>query len=44
MSDPGVPVSDDADLVRRAQAGDLGAFEELVRRHQRGLFSYLYRM
>lgn len=35
---------DDRDLVRKAQAGDLAAFEELVRRHQRGLFSYLYRM
>jgi RNA polymerase sigma-70 factor (ECF subfamily) len=30
--------------VLRAQAGELAAFEELVRRHQRGLFSYLYRM
>jgi RNA polymerase sigma-70 factor (ECF subfamily) len=44
MSDRGVQVSDDADLVRKAQAGDLAAFEDLVRRHQRGLFSYLYRM
>jgi len=34
----------DADLVRRAQAADLAAFEELVRRHERPLFSYLYRM
>jgi RNA polymerase sigma-70 factor, ECF subfamily len=38
------PAIDDHDLVRRAQAGDMAAFEELVRRHQRGLFSYLYRM
>jgi RNA polymerase sigma-70 factor (ECF subfamily) len=30
--------------VLRAQAGELAAFEELVRRHQSGLFSYLYRM
>lgn len=30
--------------MQKAQAGDLNAFEELVRRHQRGLFSYLYRM
>ena len=36
--------TDDQELVRRAQGGDLAAFEELVRRHQRGLFSYLYRM
>jgi len=35
---------DDRDLVLKAQAGDLAAFEELVRRHQHGLFSYLYRM
>jgi RNA polymerase sigma-70 factor (ECF subfamily) len=38
------PVTDDRELVRRAQGGDMAAFEELVRRHQRGLFSYLYRM
>ena len=44
LNNPEVPVNDDADLVRKAQAGDLGAFEELVRRHQQGLFSYLYRM
>lgn len=30
--------------MQKAQAGNLNAFEELVRRHQRGLFSYLYRM
>jgi len=30
--------------VLRAQSGDMAAFEELVRRHQHGLFSYLYRM
>jgi RNA polymerase sigma-70 factor (ECF subfamily) len=34
----------DRELVVRAQSGDLAAFEELVRRHQQGLFSYLYRM
>jgi RNA polymerase sigma-70 factor (ECF subfamily) len=39
-----LPVPDDADLVRRAQGGDMEAFEELVRRHQHGLFSYLYRI
>jgi len=38
------PATDDRDLVLKAQAGDMAAFEELVRRHQRGLFSYLYRM
>jgi len=36
--------TDDCELVSRAQVGELAAFEELVRRHQRGLFSYLYRM
>ncbi len=35
---------DDRALVERAQAGDTTAFEELVRRHQQGLFSYIYRM
>jgi len=38
------PVTEDRELVLQAQAGDMAAFEELVRRHQRGLFSYLYRM
>jgi len=38
------PVTEDRDLVLRAQAGEMAAFEELVRRHQHGLFSYLYRM
>ncbi|HDR00338.1 MAG TPA: RNA polymerase sigma factor [candidate division WOR-3 bacterium] len=36
--------ADDRELVRAAQAGGLSAFEELVRRHQRPLFGYLYRM
>jgi RNA polymerase sigma-70 factor (ECF subfamily) len=35
---------DDRELVVRSQAGDTSAFEELVRRHQQGLFSYVYRM
>jgi RNA polymerase sigma-70 factor (ECF subfamily) len=37
-------VPGDGELVGRAQAGDMEAFEELVRRHQHGLYSYLYRM
>lgn len=40
----GDSVPDDRELVGRARSGDLAAFEELVRRHQHGLFSYLYRM
>jgi RNA polymerase sigma-70 factor (ECF subfamily) len=42
-SELNVPV-DDRELVTKAQAGDMTAYEELVRRHQQGLFSYLYRM
>ncbi len=34
----------DLDLVSRARAGELEAFEELVRRHQQPLFGFLYRM
>ncbi len=34
----------DAELVRRAKLGDLGAFEELVRCHQERFFSFIYRM
>ena len=42
---PEAPLApDDRELVARAQSGDMAAFEELVRRHQHGLFSYLYRM
>jgi RNA polymerase sigma-70 factor (ECF subfamily) len=39
-----LPADSDLELVSRAKAGDTAAFEELVRRHQQGLFSYLYRM
>lgn len=35
---------DDRLLVTGAQAGDLSAFEGLVRRHQEALYCYLYRM
>lgn len=34
----------DGELVARSKRGELAAFEELVRRHERSLFSYLYRM
>jgi RNA polymerase sigma-70 factor (ECF subfamily) len=35
---------DDAALVARAQEGDLAAFEQLVRRHQRYVFNVAYRV
>jgi RNA polymerase sigma-70 factor (ECF subfamily) len=34
----GRPQDDDADLVRRAQRGDLGAYEAIVARHQQTAF------
>jgi len=37
-------VDPDGDLVERWQGGDLSAFEELVRRHQRRVFRLLLRM
>lgn len=41
----GVVIEDpDADLIRRWKAGDDGAFEELVHRHQRRVFGLLMRM
>jgi RNA polymerase sigma-70 factor (ECF subfamily) len=38
------PPDDDRDLVARAQTGDTRAFEELVRRHQRWVFTLAFRM
>lgn len=35
--------SDDGELVAQAQAGDLSAFDELVRRHHGQIYCYLYR-
>lgn len=37
------PISD-ADLVRRAQRGDAGAFSVLVRRHETRVFNYVLRL
>lgn len=34
----------DAELVRRAQAGSVSAFEELFRRYQKPIYTMLYRM
>ncbi len=38
------PLHDEASLLDRAQAGDLAAFDELVRRHQREVFAVALRM
>lgn len=38
------PGSADHELVRRAKAGDLAAFEELTTRHERRLYSLAYRL
>ncbi len=38
------PSPTDAELVCAAQAGDLPAFEELTRRHERQIYSLAYRM
>lgn len=38
------PTADDTDLVRAAQQGELGAFEELVARHRDKIFARAYAM
>jgi len=38
------PVPDDLVLVRKAQKGDLAAYDELVRRHQGRVYATLYHM
>jgi len=43
LQDPGYPAADTA-LVRKAQAGDLEAFDELVRRYQERIYSTVYHM
>lgn len=37
------PARDDADLVTRAAAGDIGAFESLVRAHADAVYAHAYR-
>ncbi|HPU54868.1 MAG TPA: sigma-70 family RNA polymerase sigma factor [Verrucomicrobiota bacterium] len=44
MSDDRAALADDGVLVRQARAGDMAAFEELVRRHERAVFSLARRM
>lgn len=34
----------DAQLVEQAKSGDLSAFEELIRRHQHGLYNFVFRL
>lgn len=36
--------TEDAELVRRSQAGDLDAYDQLVRRHQERVYSTIYHM
>ncbi len=38
------PTPPDAELVRRAQDGDLSAYDELIRRHQSRIYGLLYHM
>lgn len=38
------PIPEDMELVWRALAGELSAFDELVERHSRPLYCYLWRM
>ena len=44
MNHAAVESSDEADLIRQAQAGDKDAFQELVRRHQHGVFTLAMRL
>jgi RNA polymerase sigma-70 factor, ECF subfamily len=39
-----LPADDDAEFVFRCQRGDIGAFEVLVKRHQKKMLNIVYRM
>jgi len=41
---PPAPREADEELVRRSLAGDIGGFEELVRRHKKQIVNFIYRM
>ncbi len=38
------PAAEEMDLVRRARRGDLGAYDELVRRYQERIYATIYHM
>lgn len=44
MTDPKIAEVSDERFVERARAGDAAAFEELVRRHQRGVYAFCRRL
>jgi RNA polymerase sigma-70 factor (ECF subfamily) len=44
MSDTSPPNLDDAELVRRAQAGELAAFETLAARHEQRVYALAFRI
>lgn len=44
-AEAGAPLPDkDAELVRRAQGGNLGAYDELIRRYQERIYATIYHM
>ncbi|MEN8241885.1 MAG: sigma-70 family RNA polymerase sigma factor [Chloroflexota bacterium] len=44
INTPAVTTQTEEDLVTQAQAGDRGAFGELVQKHQRGVINLVYRL
>src|SRR5678815_1369484 len=41
---PVIPPTEEGDLVRRAQRGDMDAYDELVRRYQERIYATIYHM